>query len=168
MKPSYLTATTVGAVSGLVVALSLFTFVAATGAIPSLTAVVEGSRVVPTFQPSASATWQLVVLSGLIGGALIAIVTRAVGRVLDPDTKSSLAVVVPVGAILGALVAMSLIPLGISVLGSIRAGLVIIGVANFVMLSALAGFVAGGVVAWITYVIVRPPAHKEDTELLSA
>lgn len=167
MKPSYFTATAIGAVSGLVIALSMFTFVAATGAIPSLTAEIQGSQVVPTFEPTASATWQLVILSGLIGGMLIAIITRAVGRVLDPDSKSSLAVVIPVGAFLGAVGAMAIIPLGISSLGSVDGGLVIIGVADFVLLAALAGFLAGGIVAWITYVIVRPPAYKEDTELLS-
>lgn len=167
MKPSYLTATVVGAVSGLVIALSIFTFAAAAGAIPSLTAEIQGSQVVPTFEPAASATWQIVVLSGLIGGMLIAIITRAVGRVLDPDSQSSLAVVVPLGAFLGAVGAMAIIPLGISVLGSVDGGLVIIGVADFVVLAALAGLVAGGIVAWITYVIVRPPAYKEDAELLS-
>jgi hypothetical protein len=167
MKPSYLTATAVGAVSGVVIALSIFAFVGATGAIPSLTAEVQGSQVVPTFEPSASATWQLVVLSGLVGGMLIAIITRAVGRVLDPDAKSSLAVVVPLGAFLGAVGSMAVIPLGVSVLGSVDGGLVIIGVADFVLLAALAGLVAGGIVAWLTYVIVRPPAYKEDTELLN-
>ncbi len=167
MKPSYITATVVGAVSGLVIALALFTLVAATGAIPSLTAVPQGSRVVPTFQPAASATWQLVVLSGLVGGAVVAIITRAVGRVIEPESKSSLAVVIPLGALLGAIGAMAILPLGISVLGSIDQGAVVIGVADFVVLAGLAGLVAGGIVAWITYVIVRPPAYKEDTELLA-
>jgi hypothetical protein len=167
MKPSYFTATAVGAVSGLVISLAIFTYVAATGAIPSLTAEIQGSQVVPTFEPAASATWQLVILSGLIGGTIIAVVTRAVGRVLDPDSRSSLALVIPVGAFLGAVGAMAIMPLGISVLGSVDAGLVVIGVADFVMLAGLAGLVAGAIVAWITYVLVRPPVHVEDHELLN-
>ena len=168
MKPSYTTAAVVGAVTGLVIALSIFTFVAASGAVSSLTAEQHGSQLVPTFTPAASATWQLVVLSGLVGGTLVSIITRAVGRVLDPDTGSSLLVVVPIGAFLGAVGSMIVMPLGVSVFGSIDGGRLFISVADFVLLAATAGLVAGGIVAWITYVIVRPPAYKEDTELLAA
>jgi hypothetical protein len=35
------------------------------------------------------------------------------------------------------------------------------------MLAGLAGLVAGAIVAWITYVLVRPPVHVEDHELLN-
>jgi len=169
MKPSYLTATVVSAVSGLILALSLFTFVAAAGAIPTLEATVEGSRIVPTFTPSASATWIMVILSGLIGGAVIAIITRSIARVVDPEgSRSSLALVVPVGAAVGALVSMVVIPLGVTVLGAITEGQAVIGVADMVMLVAVTGLVAGGSVGWLIHVLVRPPVHEEDSELLAA
>jgi hypothetical protein len=169
MKPSYLTATVVGAASGLVLALSVFTFVAAAGGIPSLTAELEGSSVVPTFAPSASATWYMVVLAGLVGGAIIAVVTWAVGRTVDPEgSRSPLALVVPVGASVAAIVAMVVMPLGVTTLGTVSEGRAVVSVADMVLLVATTGILVGGAVAWLTHVLVRPPVHEDDPELLNA
>lgn len=169
MKPSYSTALVIGAVTGVIVALSLFVFFAAAGAVPSLTAVAEGTDVVPTLSASASATWIVVILAGLAGGFLIATITWAVGRVLDPQASSApLVVVAPLGAAIGAIIGMIVFPLGITVAGSISEGNANIGVADLVMLTAIVGLVAGGSVAWLSYLLVRPSVPADDPELLAA
>ena len=52
-------------------------------------------------------------------------------------------------------------------LGSIAEGRAIVGVADLVLLASLAGLVAGGSVAWFSYVLARPHEPAEDTELLA-
>jgi len=168
MKPSYSTALVVGAVSGLVLGLCLFAFITAYGGIPSLTAVVEGSDVTPTLAAAASATWVMIVLAGLVGGTVIAVATYAVARVLEPDASSApLIIIGPLGAVIGAVIGMVVFPLGITVMGSISEGNAVIGVADLVILTAITGLVAGGAVAWLSYILARPSAPAEDTELLS-
>jgi hypothetical protein len=168
MKPSYSTALAVGALTGVVIALSLFVFFAAAGAVPSLTAVQDGTDVVPTLSASASATWIVIILAGLIGGLLIAVVTWTVGRVIDPDAAAApLVIVAPLGAVVGAIIGMVVYPLGITVVGSIADGNANIGVADLAVLTAVSGLVGGGSIAWLSYVLVRPTAPAEDTELLA-
>ncbi|MCZ7533978.1 MAG: hypothetical protein M5U23_11350 [Acidimicrobiia bacterium] len=169
MKPNYTAALVIGGVSGLVVSLALFTFFAASGAVPSLTVEVDGSDIVPTFSAAASATWIIVILSSIVGGTIIAILTRAVARVIEPDGRSmSLGVIASVGAVVAPLVAMVIFPLGITVLGSISDGHAIIGVADLVMLAAVVGLLAGASVAWLSYILARPSTPAEDPELLAA
>ncbi len=169
MKPNYTAALVIGGVSGLVVALALFTFFAASGAVPSLTVEVDGSDVVPTFSAAASATWMVVILSSIVGGTVIAILTRVVARVIEPGGRSmSLGVIASVGAVVAPLVAMVVFPLGITVLGSISDGHAIIGVADLVILTAIVGLLAGASVAWISYILARPSTPAEDPELLTA
>lgn len=158
----------IGAVTGVVIALALFTFVAASGAVRTLMTELDGADVVPTFAPSASATWIMVILAGLAGGALIATVTRTASRVIDPGTPSAPgAIIVSLGAVIGATIAMVVYPLGITVLGSITEGNAVIGVADFVVLTAVAGLIAGAGVAWFSYILARPSAPAEDPELLA-
>ncbi|MCB1246336.1 MAG: hypothetical protein KDB69_03635 [Acidimicrobiia bacterium] len=167
MKPSYSTSFFVGAVAGAILALSLFTYFAAAGAVRTLQAEVVGSDLVPTFAPSASATWYMVILGGLIGGTIIAIVTYALSRVVDPDgSAGSLWVMVPVGSVVAAIVSMIVFPLGVTVLGSITDGNAVIGVADMVVLVVVAGAVAGGIVAWLSAIIARPTTPAPDDELL--
>jgi hypothetical protein len=168
MKPSYFTASVVGAVSGLVLALAVFTYLASAGAIRSLTTQVVGADVVPTFSSSASATWLAVIIGAALGGATIAVVTKAVALVVDPDSGTgSLLLLVPLGIAVAGIVSMIVFPLGVTVLGSISEGNANIGVANMVVLVSLAGAASGGSVAFVSYVLVRPPAPVEDTELLT-
>jgi hypothetical protein len=169
MKPSYSTALVIGAITGVVVALSLLVFFAASGAVPSLTAVPDGSDVVPTLTAPASATWIIVILAGAGGGLVVSIATFAVGRVLDPEASSApLAVVAPLGAIVGAVIGMVVFPLGITVAGSISEGNANIGVADLTVLTAITGLVGGGAIAWLSYILVRPSSPADDPELLAA
>ncbi|KAA3641895.1 MAG: hypothetical protein DWP92_00365 [Armatimonadetes bacterium] len=169
MKPNYTAALVIGGVAGLVMALALFTFFAAYGAVPSLTVELDGTDVVPTFSAAASATWMIVILAGIVGGALIATITRVVARVIEPEGKSvSLGVIASVGALIAPTVAMVVFPLGITVMGSVREGSAVIGVADFVVLAAVAGLLAGGSVAWLSYILARPSVPADDPELLAA
>lgn len=169
MKPSYLTALIVGAITGLVLALALTLFVGATGGLPSITAVQDGTRVMPVFAPPASALWFMVILASAVGGFVTAAVTRAVARVIDPDASSaSLAVIAPLGSAVAAVVGMSVFPLGSVVFGAISEGTVTLTVVELLALAGVTGLVAGAVIAWSSYVLARPPVASEDKALLPA
>ena len=120
MKPSYITALIVGALTGLVLALSLMLYVGATGGVPSVDAVVEGTKVVPVFAAPASALWITVILASALGGLVAATSTRAVARAIDPGAASaSLAIIAPLGAVVAAVIGMSVFPLVAGLLGKI-------------------------------------------------
>lgn len=166
MKPSYTTALIVGAVTGLVLALALMLFVGATGGVPSMGAIVEGDQVVPVFAPPASAMWLTVLVAGAIGGLVASIATKAVSRVIDPDSESaSLGVIAPLGLVIAPVIAMAVFPLGIVTLGDIADGRASIGVVRMVLLSGLVGLVAGGIIVWLSYILARPPVTAEDDSL---
>lgn len=169
MKPNYFAALVIGGVTGLVMALALSSFFAATGAVPSLGAEVDGSDIIPTFSPAASATWMIVILAGLTGGAVLATITRAVARVIAPESHSaSLGVIASIGAGIAATVSMVVFPLGITVTGSITDGHAVIAVTEFVLLAAITGLIGGAAVAWISYLLARPSTPADDPELQAA
>ena len=169
MKPSYTTSLLIGAVAGMIMGVALATYITATGGIPSLTAEIEGAEVVPMIAPAASAMWITVIIAGLIGGFILAAATKAIASVIDPDADTaSFTLIAAIGAIVGATVAVVVIPLGITILGSITDGFAVIGVADLIVLAAIAGLVAGGTVVWVSYVLARQPHHAEDPELLAA
>ncbi len=166
MKPSYTVALIVGAVTGLVLALSLTLYVGGTGGVPSVDAIVEGSRVVPVFASAASALWIVLILSTAVGGLLAAVVTKAVARTIDPDAQSaSLGIIAPLGMVVAPVIGMAVFPLGVTVVGSISEGTVTISVVEMVVLASIVGIVAGGFVVWLSYVLARPPVAKEDTTI---
>jgi hypothetical protein len=168
MKPSYSTAVVIGALAGLVLALALFVLVAASGGIPSLEIELDGTDVIPTIAASASATWTMIVLASAVAGAIIATVTYAVARVIEPGASAApLIVVAPLGAVIAAVVGVVVFPIGVTIMGSISEGNAIIGVADMVILAATAGLVSGGSVAWLSYILSRPSAPEIDTELLA-
>jgi hypothetical protein len=169
MKPSYTTSLLIGAVVGLVMGVAMATYVMATGGIPALTAELDGAYVVPTIAPAASAMWITVIIAGLIGGLILAVGTKSIASVIEPDADTaSLTLIGTIGAVVGAVVAVVIVPLGITILGSVTDGLAIIGVADLFVLVAIAGLVAGGSVTWLSYVLARQPQHAEDPELLAA
>ena len=142
MKPSYSTAVVIGALAGLVISLALFVFVTASGGIPSLEIEIDGADVIPTIAASASATWTMIVLTSAVGGAIIATVTYAVARVIEPAAAAApLIVVAPLGAVIAAVVGMVVFPLGVTIMGSISDGNAIIGVGDMVILAGAAGLV---------------------------
>jgi len=169
MKPSYTTSLVIGSVLGLVMGVVLATYIAATGGVPSLIVELEGADVVPTIAPAASAMWITVIIAGLIGGWILAVGTKAIASVIEPEGDTvSVTLIGTIGAVVGATVAVVVMPLGITILGSVTDGLAIIGVADLIILAAITGVVAGGSVVWLSYVLARQPQHVEDTDLLAA
>ena len=166
MKPSYSIALLVGAVTGLVLALSLVLYVGATGGVPSVDAVVDGSSVVPVFAPSASSLWIAVILACAVGGLIAAAATKATARVIDPDAHTaSLGVIVTLGVVIAPVIGMAVFPIGAAVLGTIEEGTVTLSVIEMVALALTTGLVAGGFIVWLSYVLARPPVPKEDTSI---
>ena len=169
MKPSYTTSLVIGSVLGLVMGVVLATYIASTGGVSSLIVELEGADVVPTIAPAASAMWITVIIAGLIGGWILGVGTKAIASVIEPEADTaSVTLIGTIGAVVGATVAVVVMPLGITILGSITDGLAIIGVADLIVLSAITGLVAGGSVVWLSYVLARQPQHAEDTDLLAA
>ncbi len=166
MKPSYTTALVVGAVTGIVLAVSLTLYVGATGGIPSVDAVVDGTRIVPVFAPPASSLWIMVILMSALGGFVAAATTTAIARVIDPDAKAaSLAIIGTLGVIVAPVIGMTVFPIGAITLGSITDGIVTLSVIQTVALALIVGFVAGGIVVWLSYILARPPMVDEDTSI---
>ena len=164
MKPSYMTAVVVGALTGLVLALSLMLYVGATGGVPSLNAVNDGTRVVPVFAAPASSLWIVVILASAFGGFVAGVATRAVSRAIDPDAASaSLAVIAPLSMVIAPVIGMAVFPLGAVVLGSIDEGTVTVSVVEMVALAGVTGLVGGGFIVWLSYILARPPIAEEDT-----
>jgi len=169
MKPSYAQATILGAVVGLVLALGALLFVGATGGVPKLGVTGEGAGVEPAFIVPASAFWMVAILAGAVIGLILSIGTRAIVRVLDPDSPSTtLWIVAPTGAIVGGVLALAVYPLGVSMFGSLADGNASISVVGMTMLTAILGIVGGAVIVWQSYVMSRPQQAQPDPELLAA
>jgi hypothetical protein len=166
MKPSYTTALVVGALTGLVLALSLMLYVGATGGIPSVNAVVDGSRVIPVFAPSASSLWIVLIVTSSVGGLIAATVTRAIARSIAPDSAAApLWIVASLGMIVAPVVAMAIFPLGVMALGSLDGGVVTLSVVQVVSLAAITGLFSGSAIVWLSYILTRHPEAEEDTSI---
>ena len=169
MKPNYGSALWIGAVVGLVVSMAVLLFVGATGAVSKLAVVGEGADIEPAFAVPASSFWIVVIVSGAVAGLAIAIITRAISRVIDPSASSASSLIVgPLGAVIGGVVAIAVYPLGASTLGSIADGVATVTVIQMIVLTAIVGVAIGGAMAWLTYVMARPPQLEDDPELLTA
>ena len=136
-----------GSVAGFSVAIALFALIV--GA-TSITTVSIGTAATGGLLPELSATGSLigllVFLAGAVGGLLVSAATYAVGRAQDPDTpRFSFPVVAPIGILLPAAVAFAVVSLGLSAFGTSLNGVVAVPIAEFVVVAAIAGLVAGAV-----------------------
>lgn len=169
MKPSYGTSLIIGAVTGLIVAIALFLFIASLGAVSALRPAIETDSATPVFSISASALWSMTLISGLVGGALLATITKGIARVIDPASSSvSLLVIAPLGAVVGAVIGMVVFPLGVTVLGTIAEGTATISVVGMTILTCISGLVGGATIVWLSYLLARPPVYEDDPALLHA
>lgn len=157
-----------GALVGLVVALCSALFVGATGGVTKLDVIGEGASIEPVFSIPASAFWMVAIITGVVCGLVVAIATRAIAIVIDPDTTGASSwVIASLGAVVGGVVAFSVFPLGVTLLGSVQDGLATVSVADFVLLSAVAGITGGAIIVWQSYIMARPPQAQQDPELLA-
>lgn len=169
MKPSYGSALGIGAVAGTVIALSAMVFVAATGGVSKLVVLGEGASIEPAFSVPASAFFIVVNLVGGLCGLVLAVGTKGIAAIIDPDHSGTPTWLIGVlGFIVGAVVALSVYPLGITLLGSVSDGLATASVVDIVLLTAIAGLAGGAVVCWQSYIMARPPQPKVDADLLAA
>ena len=158
----------IGAAAGLFLALAMFLFIASLGAVPSLNPIIETNSVEPTFSMPASTLWWMTIIAGVVAGALLGSATRAVSAVIDPDAISApLWLIAPLGSIVGAVIGVVVLPLGVTLAGTISEGFATVTVTQMVALLATAGIIGGAIVVWQSYLLARPPMHGEDTELLA-
>ena len=158
-----------GALVGTVIALAALLFAGATGGVPKATIVGELPDIEPAFAVPASAFWIVAIITGAVCGIVLAIGTRALASVIDPDADGApWWVIIGLGAIVGAAAAFAVFPLGITLLGSVQDGLATVTVIQMIGLTVLAGFSGGGAIAWQSYILARPPQPEEDPELLAA
>ncbi|MCL1595406.1 MAG: hypothetical protein M3132_13735 [Actinomycetia bacterium] len=168
MKANYGASMVIGAIAGLVGALAIFLFVAGMGGVSSLDPAFDTGSVEPVFSISASALWSMTLLAGIAVGTILAIATKAVARVIDPDAAAnSLWIIAPVGATVGAVIGIVVFPLGVTVVGTIAEGTATVTVTDMVGMVALAGLLGGASVVWLSYVLSRPPVLEPDPELLA-
>jgi len=169
MKPSYGSALGIGAIVGAILALSALVFVAATGGVSKLIVIGEGASIEPAFAVPASAFWMVSILVAAVLGMVLAVITRAISAVIDPDsTGAPIWLIAVLGFIVGGVVAFAVFPLGITLLGTVQDGLATASVADLTLLTAIAGLAGGSVICWQSYIMARPPQPKEDTDLLAA
>lgn len=149
-----------GAVSGLVIA---FAFVAWFGGWTSIETVdavagmVGTAGATPVFVTDADAMWLLTLFLGAVGGLILAGVSYAGGRALEPDAPAyRLGWVAPIGLILGSVMAYSVVRLGVTIGGDSTGSEVAVPVTTFVLVAALAGIAAGMVIAPIVAALARP------------
>lgn len=169
MKPSYSSAFWYGAITGVVLAAAATLFAGATGGVPKLGVAGDVGSLDPVFSVPASALWIVVILSSSIVGLLLAVVTRAIAQIIDPEADAvSMWVIAPLGAVVGGVVAFAVFPLGVSAFGTLQDGVATVSIAEMLVLSATVGVAGGGVITWQSYVMARPPRTVEDPELLPA
>jgi hypothetical protein len=169
MKPSYGTSVVLGAVSGLVLALCAMLLVGATGGVPKLDVIGTGSSIEPVFSVPASALWMVIVVTALACGIVLAIATWAVAHTIDPEASGThVSIVVILGAIVAIAISFAVYPLGVSLLGSLQDGNATASVIDMTILTATVGLAAGASIAWLSYILSRPPQHTDDPELLTA
>jgi hypothetical protein len=169
MKPSYAMSMVVGAVVGLVGAIVAFLLIGAMGGVPSLDPAIDTGSVEPVFSIAASTLWSLTIIAGAGTGIVLAVVTKAVARVIDPEAAAnSLLIIAPLGAVVGAVVGIVVFPLGSGIVGTIAQGTVTVTVTDMIVMVAIAGTLGGAAVVWQSYILSRPPEHKLDPDLLAA
>ena len=169
MKPSYSTSVLVGAVTGLVLATSILLFVASLGGISYLDPSIETGSVDPVFSIPASALWTMTLVAGFCGGAILSAATFGIARVLDPEAiPVSSVIVVLVGGLVGATVAISVMLLGAGILGTVADGIATVTVVQMVVFAAIIGIAGGATVTWLSYILARPPVYETDPDLLAA
>ncbi len=130
-------------------------------AIDSVGAVVlndDAMRIRPQFAISSGGLFLLVAGMALLGGLAIAAFTYARSRELDPSSERfPLRAVLPVGAIASLVAGYAVLRAGLGATADIAGGVVTISAFRMIVVTVLAGLVAGGTAAGV----VEPLARKQ-------
>lgn len=161
-----------GAVAGGLLVLVLMALLGGMTALESVEAVVLDpvtGRSRPEFVVTNGAMYFLVVCIGLIGGSIITAITYAFGRQTEPDARRlPLRYLLPAGAILSAVFGYGVLRAGLGALGDITAGIVTISVFRLLVVSIVAGAVAGAVTAATVDSLARPAFLSIEGEAVPA
>jgi len=121
------------------------------------TVVVEGEPARATFLVDQAALYVLVVAASTIGGAILAAVGFAVGKIAEPQTdRFALAPLVVIGAFAGAVIGLATAHTAIGVGGTITDGVVSLSVFRAAMVALVTGAVTGTVVGGTVERVARP------------
>jgi len=117
--------------------------------------VVENNRA--AVQVTTGSLYLLVVVTGLLGGLLVAAIMYGIGYELEPDSpRFAPAAVLPAGAVVAALFAYTVLRVGVGMLGEISEGVATIGSGRLVVVVLAMGLVAGAMCAAVTDALARP------------
>lgn len=117
----------------------------------------EGGRGRSDFVISSGGLYFALVILAMLGGLLIAGIVYAFGRENEPDgSRFPLRYLLPTAALAAGIMAYAALRAGLGALATIDAGIVTISVFRLIMVSAVAGLVAGGVTASVVDALARP------------
>ena len=149
-----------GAILGAVLALASAAWFTGYLGIDSVTAVTADPGTVaaePTIVVDGASLWILALLAGAVGGLVLASVSYGIGRASDPASRAySLGWLLVVGAALGAVMTYSVVRLGVTTVGDVTLGEVTVAADTLVLVSLLAGALAGALTAPIVDALARP------------
>jgi hypothetical protein len=149
-----------GAISGVVIAFAFMAWFGGWTSIETVDAVagLTGTAgATPVFVTDADAMWLLTLFLGAVGGMVVAGVSYAGERALEPDAPAyQLGWLIPIGLVLGSVMAYSVVRLGVTIGGETDGSNVVVPAATFVLVAALAGLAGGMVIAPIVAALARP------------
>ena len=149
-----------GSIAGILIAFGCVAWLGGYLAIDTVDAVTQVPNTPaaePQFVATANSLWLLLFIVGAVGGLIIAGISYAVGRVLDPEASAYPAGwLLLLGFVLGGVLVFSTVRLGVTIWGSAEGDLVSVPVATFILVAAFAGLLGGAIVAPIVDVLARP------------
>ncbi len=150
-----------GAIAGGVVAMVLLTIFVGRFAVNALD-VLNGRA---SFEASSGSVYLLVVVTGLLGGLAISVVTYAFGAESEPESQRfPLTWMLPIGAVVAALFAYAVLRFGVGLAGDISAGVITISVMRMAVIALVMGVVAGGITGATVDALARPSMIRFEGE----
>lgn len=156
----------VGSVAGVTIAMAMLAVIVGATSITTVSiGTAATGRALPELSATGSIVGLLVFLAGAVGGLLISAATYAVGRSQDPDTpRFSFPVIAPIAVLLPGVLAFAVVSLGLSLFGTSLDGVVAVPVAEFVVVSALAGLISGAITVPIVDGLSRQSSIGDPNE----
>ena len=109
------------------------------------------------FVVSSGGTYLALIIVSMVGGLLIAGIVYAFGRENEPEgARFPLRYLLPTAAITAAIMAYSMLRVGLGAVADIDGGLITVSVFRLIIVLLIAGFVAGGATASVVDALARP------------